>query len=38
MSGPHDDWRGFDAEARERTQEAFEAAKSGSCDRATPEA
>ncbi|ASK36353.1 hypothetical protein CEK62_19595 [Alcanivorax sp. N3-2A] len=31
MSGPHDDWRRFDAEARQRIQEASEAAESGSC-------
>lgn len=31
MSGPHDDWRRFDAEARQRIQKASEAAESGSC-------
>ncbi|MFE5875255.1 hypothetical protein ACFQ6H_08340 [Rhodococcus sp. NPDC056506] len=31
MRGPYGDWRGFDAEGRQRIQEAFEMAESGSC-------
>ncbi|MFD9682154.1 hypothetical protein ACFWAD_19930 [Rhodococcus sp. NPDC059969] len=31
MSGPYRDWRGFDAEGRQRIQDAFEMAESGSC-------
>lgn len=31
MSGPYRDWRGFDAEGRQRIQDAFEAAESRSC-------
>ncbi|MFJ6261581.1 hypothetical protein [Rhodococcus erythropolis] len=31
MSGPYRDWRGFDAEGRQRIEEAFEKAESGSC-------
>ncbi|MFE5645888.1 hypothetical protein [Rhodococcus sp. NPDC056516] len=31
MLGPNKDWRGIDAEGRQRIQEAFDRAESGSC-------
>ncbi|MGF0257359.1 hypothetical protein ACQR3V_25550 [Rhodococcus erythropolis] len=31
MLGPNKDWRGIDPEGRQRIQEAFEKAESGSC-------
>lgn len=31
MLGPNNDWRGIDPEGRQRVQEAFEKAESGSC-------